>query len=308
MPALDYLMAFNIADANASLWVSRGPRGPAALPPTYPAKWAGLTDGLIVTLKQTVLDERANIEDVQAFGLLATAEEGGAMKIATDETHAGILTAAVAQQMPGRRVRDATDLFNSAFYVIKLVHEEQVIYAVRKTDSVWKTKNALNVRTIVFRENELALDEEPRFDIATNIDFFIVGDEILILNKRHFESILRYKQAHREDFAELQAEAEFQNIFTDLAPLVGHVGENKIQLRRASSIRQKGHYRNQDFMDRLRARGAEFGFNIAFGDDGKIIVTPETCAEIMTALLDHRLSSAFSTNIYDVQNTVTVFV
>jgi hypothetical protein len=228
------------------------------------------------------------------------------MTIDNDATHAANLTAVLAAQTPQRRVRDASDLYNSTFYVIKLVNGQSISYAVRKTDAVWQTKRARNMRSVVFRENELTIDNDPRFDIAANIDFYIIGDEILISHIGHFETILRYKQAHQEDFAALQGEADFQAVFDNMAPLISHIGQNKIRLRRASAIRQKGHYRDQNFMNRLRDLGAQYGFTIQFHQNGRIIPSEETSAQIMTALLDHRLSSAFSTQVYDVQGATVV--
>jgi hypothetical protein len=84
------------------------------------------------------------------------------------------------------------------------------------------------------------------------------------------------------------------------------VGVNKIRLRRMSAVRQKGHYRDAEFMDRLRQHHAEYGFTLQFDEDGKIVVTDETSSQIITALLDHRLASGFSKRIYDVPSTVPV--
>lgn len=168
------------------------------------------------------------------------------------------------------------------------------------------TKRNRSVRSFIYDDNQLAVDDRPHFEIETSIDFFIVGGTILILNKGHFESALRYKQAHQNDFIQLQAEPEFSAIFVDMQPLVDHIGANKIQLRRAAAIRQKGHYRDPQFMARLRQRHAEFGLDIAFDQTDRIQVTPQTCPDVITALLDHRLASAFSTLVYDVPNSVEV--
>ena len=48
-------------------------------------------------------------------------------------------------------------------------------------------------------------------------------------------------------------------------------------------------------MDRLRERYADFNLTISFDEDGKIV--PCVCRDIFQALLDHRLSSAFSESI-----------
>jgi hypothetical protein len=154
----------------------------------------------------------------------------------------------------------------------------------------------------------LGLDESPRFELEKTIDFFVIGDGLLILDKEHFESTLRYRQAHANDFLELQAEPDFAALFAQIAPLIEHVGVNKIRLRRMAAVREKGHFRDADFMERLRQHHAEFGLALQFDQDGRIVATVETSSQIITALLDHRLASGFSNRVYDVQNTVTVQV
>jgi Domain of unknown function (DUF4868) len=259
-------------------------------------------------LKETVEAERGRIEETIEYGLLTQNNEASALVIAKEKTHAGLLVDIVAAETDLKRVRRTEHLRNSKFYLIKLVQGDNVIHAVRRADSGWTTKRALSIRSLFYEENRLTLDNRPHFDIENSIDFFIVGDEVLILSKSRFESVLRYKEAHRDDFIALRAEVEFATAFVDLSPLVAHVGMSKIQLRRVSAIRQKGHYRDADFMARLRQHHAEYGFTIQFADDGKIIATPETCSEIVTALLDHRLASGFSTRIYDVPSTRPVAV
>ncbi|ODT10718.1 MAG: hypothetical protein ABS35_41890 [Kaistia sp. SCN 65-12] len=306
MAALTDLLAFDVEQSAVSLWICRGPRGGATDDPAYTARWVGLTQDLETVLKATVNGHRSQIADVQPYDFLSAIPAGGAMTIDDDETHAGLLTAYLATQTQQKRVRNEGDLYNCTFYVIKLVHGDSIVYAVRKTDAVWQTKRSLSMRSVIFRENELTIANDPRFDIATNIDFYIVDDEILVCHMGHFETILRYKQAHQGDFAALQGEIAFQAVFDDIAPLIDHVGQNKIRLRRASAIRQKGHYRDQNFMTRLRQQAEQYGFTIQFHQNGTIIPTEETCAQIITALLDHRLSSAFSTQIYDVQGAVVI--
>jgi hypothetical protein len=100
----------------------------------------------------------------------------------------------------------------------------------------------------------------------------------------------------------------FSGLFTDLQPLVDYVGSNKIQLRRASAIRQKANYKNAQFMQRLRAECGGLGFKIKFDKDGRIVPTSETCRDIFQALLDHRLESRLSQRLYDVENTSDVSV
>ena len=99
-----------------------------------------------------------------------------------------------------------------------------------------------------------------------------------------------------------------QQCFSDLQVLRDFVGENKMQLRRASAIRQKGHYKDQNFMQNLRDRHAQFGLALNFDGNGRIVPSAETCRDIFQALLDHRLRSGFSQNVYDVPDAQTVAV
>lgn len=308
MPVLNDLREFNAEEAQVSLWVFKGPTGAAGEQPRYSARWVETTDDVDAILKETVVAERARIEEAIDYGLLVQNNEASAMQISKDETHADLLVEAVAAEVAQRRASAERHLMNTRFYLIKLVHEQQVLHAVRRTSCAWKTKRTRSMRSFVYDEHRLAVDDRPHFEIEKSIDYFVFGDELLILNKGSFESTLRYKAAHIEDFSALQLEQDFSSAFTDLAPLVAHVGDNKIQLRRVSAIRQKGHYRDADFMDRLRRLGPGLGFTIQFGDDGKIVATAETCAEIITALLDHRLSSAFSIRTYDVPSATQVRV
>jgi hypothetical protein len=303
---LEDLKAFNVDAATVSLWVFKGPRGPSGSPPTFTGHWVETTEDVDTALRDIVKNNRAPLEEVIEYGLLTQNNEGSALLIAKEETNADILIDEVAAETPNKRAVSAAHLQNSKFYLIKMVHNDTLLYAVRRTKGGWNTKRAMTARSIFFMENRLDLDNRPHFELETTIDFFVVGEDLLILDKKNFESTLRYKETHQNDFLALQAERDFAGVFADLAPLVQHVGTNKIQLRRMSAVRHKGHYRNAEFMNRLRRRHAEYGLSFEFDAEGKIIATPEAGAQIITALLDHRLFSEFSRQIYDVPDAKLV--
>jgi hypothetical protein len=163
-----------------------------------------------------------------------------------------------------------------------------------------------NRLSVIFSDDQLGLNQNPEFNISRDFDFFIVDDDIVIMNKSSFESVLSYKEAHAQDFLILQNESSFSSLFSTLNPLVEFVGSNKLHLRRACAIHQKGHYRDPSFMDRLRQRHGECGLNLVFDHQGRLVPTQENCADIIRALLDHRLSSIFSMNNYDVPDATIV--
>jgi hypothetical protein len=306
MPIPADFAAFDIDGAALTVWAFKKSGGARGAAPTFAGRWVATDPALEAAVKVAVLQRRAAIEEVNPYGLLAQNNEASALSIGADETYADQMIAATADPLLQRRATTLRHLQNTDFYVIKLVSNDAALYAVRKTDASWHTKKRRAVIDALFQDETLALEPAPAFSLSAFVDFFIFDGMIYMLDKGRFESVLSYRQAHANQFLTLQAEPAFSLIFSDMAPLVAFIGANKIQLRRACAIETKGHYRNNAFMQRLRQRFQQFHLNIVFDANGLIVPTPETCADIMTALLDHRLSSAFSEAIYDVPDAVAV--
>lgn len=297
---------FDVARATVILWLFRKTSQPAGAPPKYVARWIDTNEELDKALKEAVAGERERISEVHGYSLLGQNNEASALRIDALETHADAILSAAATETSVLKVKEMEQIRNTDFYMIKLTLGAKVLYAVRKAESSWQTRKMKDAIYAFFSNSKLGLDDKPSFRISKLIDFFIVDDEILILHKGHFESLLSYKQAHIEDFAKLQKEATFRALFTDVDPLVEFVGANKIHLRRACAIREKGHYKDAQFMGRLKANYAKSQLKLKFDGAGKIVPTPDTCADIIRALLDHRLLSPFSQSLYDVQDATIV--
>ncbi|OEI84671.1 DUF4868 domain-containing protein [Brucella sp. BO3] len=300
MTELANLKAFNVKEADLTLWTFKG------TVPQINGHWIETTDELDQELKRVFLSQLNGFSEEQNYSLLAQNNEESVMTLPSDETDVYVISEAIGQITSGRKTQSVKTLRNAKFYVVRFVHNGQVVFAVRKTDPSWKTKAATNVLTAIYKDRELDLAEDDGFKIQRTFDFFCINDQLLISDKRNFETILNYRAAHENDFEQLQAEAEFIQVFAELTHLRSFVGINRLQLRRMSAIRVKSFYKDEGFMNNLRLRYAEFGLNIVFDGEGKIIPTPETCRDIMTALLDHRLRSGFSGNTYDVPDAVQV--
>jgi len=300
------LTQFNIQNAGLTVWLFKKSGGSAGLAPTYTGRWITTQPDLEAALKASLVAARARITEVHEYGLLAQNNEASALLIDTVETHAGLIVAQSANPVVQKKVKSEKEVTNTSFFVVRLTDGDKVLLSVRKTDASWKSKQRKGIIDIGFRDNALELDQAPSFSLSKHVDFFIVDDRIVIAHKGNFESVLSYRQAHAEDFTSLQAETEFTQIFTDLAPLTTFVGDNKIHLRRMCSIRQKGHYKDQNFMKKLRQHHAANSLNLDFDANGLIVCTEESCSDIITALLDHRLASAFSTNVYDVPDATKI--
>jgi hypothetical protein len=58
MSAIDELNAFNLAEADVSLWVFKGPTGPASAVPNYSGRWVDTTDEVDRVLRATIESQR----------------------------------------------------------------------------------------------------------------------------------------------------------------------------------------------------------------------------------------------------------
>ncbi|NNU62271.1 Kiwa anti-phage protein KwaB-like domain-containing protein [Ochrobactrum soli] len=305
MTLIQEMKNFNIEEASTTLWTFKKQSQKDA-PPQFNGHWVDTTAEMETELKNIVKQQLAQITEEQAYSLLAQNNEGSVLTITEAETHVGFVKDQFANELPRRKVRNVTTLLNCVFYVIKLVYDGNVLYAAKKTDNTWKSKTAKNVITAIFSDTQLELTADENFRIQKNVDFFGFNDNLAVRHKANFESILNYKAAHEQDYAEMQVAADFMKVFDDLAPLTAFIGSNKIHLRRMSAIRQKAFYADTTFMDNLRKYHKQYGLNIQFDGEGRIVPTEETCRDIIAALLDHRLSSAFSGNIYDVPDATQV--
>jgi hypothetical protein len=304
--SLQILKAFDVNASDATVWAFKKSGGLGTSPPAFSGRWIETTTDLDEALKGAVVAARDSITETKPYDLLAQNNEGSALAIGADETHAAVALAQIADPTSSRRVGSLKEINNTAFYIVKFVCGADVLYAVKKTDGSWRSMKSVTIKTAIFADSILGLDLRPRFTISSRFDFFVVGEEILVLDKARFESILDYKQGHVDDFALLQTEPAFTAAFTGLSELVDFVGTKQIQLRRASAIKTKGHYKDKNFMDRLRVEAENLGFKIAFDTLGRIAPTPESCPDIIQALLDHRLDSRLSKKLYDVDDVSDV--
>ena len=304
MTALDDLKTFDVAGSAVSLWVFRSTSSGGV--PSYGGRWVGMTDRLDEAVKAAVTGGIGQITEVLQYDVLAQNNEGSALTITVDETYASLLAEQARNETPERKVRKLRDLENVKFYAVKMAVEGSTLFAVRKADSSWKTKKSRGVLKLVVKDDELDLDDRPSFNVSPFFDFYMIGDNILISEKGSFESILSYRAGHTESFETLQTETEFASLFVDMTSLREFVGSNKIQLRRLLAIQQKGHYKDPVFMANLRTHHSSMNLQIVFDGGGLIVPTPETCRDILRALLDHRLDSRLSRRTYDVPNAELV--
>lgn len=304
MADLDDLKAFDVAAADLTVWVYRKSTRDGA--PAFRGRWVGITDDLAAALRTAVSEAVDRVAETIAYEILAQNHETSVLTLGADETHIALVEGQAANPNENLKVRQLRDIANSDFYMLRFATENGVLLAVRKTDATWSTRRSSNMLRVVFQDEELDVDERPAFSLEPRFDFFVLGGDVFVSHKGRFESVLAYRAGHVEAFQQLVDEPDFLGIFSNIAAITEFVGTNKIHLRRAIAIREKGHFRNAPFMENLRANCEAMGLTIGFDDDGRIVPTAETCRDIFQALLDHRLDSRLSMRLYDVQNTEAV--
>jgi hypothetical protein len=291
----------DVENGVVSLWVFKRRSGGG-----FTARSIDMTDALTIRLKaivQAFVGERTEVADYQ---LLEAVNETGCLHVGTDETSFPELQQLIDQPAEEQRYRNERDLKAVLGYVVRVRAAQRVLYCVRRVPEAWQTKKAKNVLNVVLRANQLDVAEDPAFTIAKSFDFFVLGEDLLIVNKSAFESLLSYRVEYANAFGELQQEQQFVACFSTMQPLVEHVGTNSMHLRRMAVIKQKAHYADADYMARLRDINAQRGWNIQFDAQGRIVPSEETMKVIMQVLLNHRLFSQLSLGTFDVPSSSAV--
>jgi hypothetical protein len=198
-------------------------------------------------------------------------------------------------------------LKGSAGYLVKFVSDGRTLYALRRSPTTWKPAyKKKGVVNTIFRNGELSAVEGVDFTIEPGFDLLAIDEALLVGNKRGFESMMQYRAGYVQAFGELQEAPEFVALFTDMAPLLEHVGQNGTHLRRMAVIQDKNFFANPNYLGTLKMVCDKYQWGIGFDADGRIVPTAETAAVIMKLLLDQRLVSEITQIMYDVPDGVRV--
>ena len=250
---------------------------------------------------------RDRITEWVPYSHLSQATENGCLSVDAMETNFEALKALAERPEMEHAVNSLAKLKGSTGYLVKFVTDGSTLYAMRRSPSTWKPaykkKGVINT---VFRDGELTAVEDVDFTIEPGFDLFALDDALLVGNKRGFESMMQYRAGYVQAFGELREAPEFIAIFTDMAPLVEHVGQNGTHLRRMAVIQEKGFYNNPAYLGALKTVCEKYQWGIGFDAAGRIIPTAETAAVIMKLLLDQRLVSEITQIMYDVPDGTPV--
>ncbi|OEZ02461.1 MULTISPECIES: Kiwa anti-phage protein KwaB-like domain-containing protein [Stenotrophomonas] len=297
--ALEALQEFDFDSAGVHLWVFKSSTTAAR----FSASYVRIDEGLESALRDFPKAERAMMTEWVPYGHLAQPTENGCLSVAAVDTDFHLLKALVDRPEVEHAITSRDQLKNALGYVVKFYEGERVLYAMRRSPATWRTAyRKRGVVNMLFQNGELSAVEGVDFTLEPGFDLFALDDALLVSNKGAFESLMRYRAGFVSAFGELQDEERFVSLFTDMAPLVAHVGTNGTHLRRMAVIQERKLYDNPKYLGTLREVCEKYQWGVQFDAAGHIVPTKETAAVIMKLLLDQRLISEITAIMYDVPN------
>ncbi len=299
----DSLRAFDFAHATAHLWVFKK----STTNKKYLAHYVPADEVLAIILSELIQTEMRRITEFSPYSYLSQTNENSCLTTAQQGTDFTFLKAQVDRPEPECRAEGIKDLKGADGYLVKFSNSDETVYAIKRSAASWKTSYAKKFINIIFTNGELSIANDAGFSIERSFDFFCKGELIFITNKRSFESLMNYRAAYIQAFADLQQDPSFSALFTDLQPLVGHIGSNSTQLRRIATVEQKGLYAQANFLENLQRVSIKRNWEINFdAATNKIIACEQTAGTILQVLLDHRLMSEVTENVYDVPDATRI--
>lgn len=295
MVDFDILKKFDFKNSEPYLWVFKE----STLKSKFRSSFVQSDEALNKELKGFVCREIDRITEHSPYTYISQTNENSCLTIDFNSTDFTMLKSQIDLPEVEHRVKNVRDLVGAKGYVVKFIKDGVTVYAVKKSTSMWKTSYPKRFLNMIFENGELAAVENKSFSIEKNFDFYVINKTAFISNKKGFESSMKYKEKYVQAFTELKASPGFSALFSDVSPIVEYVGDNSIQLRRMAVIEEKGVYRDGRFMTNLKLVNDKRKWGLVFDGD-KIVPCGKTVKVILQVLLDHRLISEITDNIYDV--------
>jgi hypothetical protein len=302
-PIFTSLRAFDFAQSHVYLWVFKR----SATANRFTAHYVQTDDALNAILFGIAQTEITRITEFANYTYLAETNENSCLAspiVGSDFEH---LRTRVDRPEPDCRVRSIKDLKNADGYVAKFVHNNQTVYAVKRSTSNWKASYLKTHINIVFRNGELSAAEDNGFAIEKTFDFYAHETALFIASKRGFESAMAHRASYAQAFVGLRGTPTFSNLFTTMQPFINYIGTNSIQLRRMARIEERALFTSPGFLNAVHTVNARRQWGLNFDPvTRQLIPCDQTVKTIMQVLLDHRLLSEVTDLIYDVPDATQV--
>lgn len=166
----------------------------------------------------------------------------------------------------------------------------------------WKLKRSKGLIPLLYTDNRFEdLAQENVFSISNTVDMLYYDEMLFILSKKAFEQGMNFREGMLKNAALLYEEVTEIQLFTDIGLLRERVGNNQRYLKKVATIRNLGHYRNPNFLQRLRDLSLVKGWSIVFENE-QMVINEANLDDVLTVLQNKRLHSELTDEDFDVNS------
>ena len=251
-------------------------------------------------LKKAVTDRVQGADyKPEEYDFLTADQDNHLFTIESAETDFTKIQGEVDKGLANQKVDKYEDLLDSWAYVVKLEHDGNVVYGVRKINKFTKATKVKAVSYFLFEDKKLIdLEDKKIFAIDTHIDFFTYEGTTFITNKKEFESALNFRDGMEKNRDVVLNEFVALKVFSDIEPIRKSVGTNLHLLRKISSIQKSGYYKNPQYLIDLIKVNEEKKWGLTV-ENGIIIVNENNVDLVLTLLNNGRLESPINHEMFD---------
>lgn len=219
--------------------------------------------------------------------------------IATETTDFVKVAAMINDDFNNPHAKNYEELLNSWAYIVLFEKDGKRLFTWRKINADTQPKKVKSKNATFFQDHKLVdLEDKEVFLIDPQYDFFVYEGITFIANKRQFESAMNFREGMKANGAEVLADFENLNIFDNVEIIKEFVGSNLHHLRKLSSIRKSGYYKQPDYMQKLIEVNNTEKWELQIVKN-KIIVEKETVELLLKLLNNDRLRSPINHELFD---------
>lgn len=192
------------------------------------------------------------------------------------------------------------DLRNCDFYVAEFEFPDgKLLHAAKRLPQKLSLQK-LRFDQWLFKGGKLdTLDDGRVFNVTIGVDFFSWDSQVIVVEKKVFESIMNIRDGMVRKRDNLIAALEQLATFEGLEVLQEAIGDNAHMLRRATQVSDSQHLSDPSFIKTLFdviQQHPTWGIALK---GGKIVITPENSGDVLSLLNDARAESFVRRQVFD---------
>lgn len=271
----------------------------------YVPKYVQINEKLENRLKDILSKKIDNASKIEEYSFdCSEPEEDLVRSIDSNETDFQKIIDKVIELNPEEDiVEDVDELVLAKSYLIVLRENDEIkVIGFKTLPENWKMKKAKGFIPLMYKNNRFEdLDDNFVFSISNTLDVLFFDDLLFILSIKSFEAGLNFREGMLTKADEFYKEAEEIKLFVNLDVLSEKVGNNLRYLRKIATIKKKGYYKDQQFLQRFKQVSSHKDWGIEFKDN-QIVITENKLDDILSILQNKRLHSEFTDQDFDVNS------